>query len=171
MTKTDKFLFCLFLLLIFLSGFPFFDGIKLYLFCVPSGFVVQVLSGGTFRMDPGSVTLLWDGAEILMPPSCSGMTFFLLTALLFFFYGKWKWAWISYPFALLINGVRVLAVSAWTLRMEKQIPLPGPLQHQTVGLMIFLTSLLLLSAVIHLSFGCKIENNPEKTDEKNEQSS
>ena len=169
MTRSGNIIFAVLLLLILLCQFPFADVLKCYLFCVPTAFAVAgPLSGGTCSLTENAVRIAGPDAVILMPPSCSGITFFFLVCLLFLFFGKWKWMWCSYPFALLINGVRVLAVTAWTLKMESRIPLPGPFQHMMVGLIIFLSALIFLAFLLNgLNRGSQNVSGKPLNQEKN----
>ena len=150
MRVVDKVFFILFLLLILLSQFSFFDVIRLYGFSVPAGFlVVSPLSGGVFSFTGDAAVIRSPGLEILMPASCSGMTFYFILSLLFCSFGRWKWLWVCYPAAILLNGIRVLLVSFWIVNFSSKIPVSEGIQHQTIGLIFFLFFLLLTALLLN----------------------
>ena len=105
--------------------------------------------------------VILDNVRVLVPPSCSGMTFFLLAAFLFPVYGQWKYILLSYPYSLFINGLRILAVTGWTLHLEPLLPYPAEFQHQLVGIAVCLTALSVLSALL------KLHRNREKEKQRN----
>ena len=169
MTKIDKVLFIFFVLLTAVSQFSFFDGIRLFVFSVPAAFfVVGPLSGGVFSFREDAAVILTTDVEILMPSACSGLTFFLMLCLLFCCFGQWKLLWLCYPIAIAINGLRILLVVFWMKNVAVHLPLPLEFQHQTVGLVIFLLTLLSFSFLF--KFGMD-QNNSKKGQENSEQKS
>ena len=152
----NKVVCVLILLGIIFSQLPVADPVEFYLFCIPSAYCFAApLSGGYFYLEPGQAVIAFENYRILVPPSCSGMLFFLLLALLFPIYRKWQYVIISYPIALLANGLRIIAVSMWSIDFGTWIPLPGEFQHQFVGILIFLPVLLLIAFVLHLNSKCQ----------------
>ena len=146
MSNGNKLSCVLILLFALLSTLPLFDPIKLYLFCIPSAAgITAPLSGGTFSLEPGMAVIQLEGLKILVPPSCSGMTFCLILAFLFPVYGKWKYCFLSYPIALAANGLRILAAAEWPQFLKEYLPHHEEFLHQGAGIVIFLSVLLIAS--------------------------
>ena len=151
MTRGNKICCFLILVLLAVSGHALFDPVKLFGFCIPAAYCFTApLGGGTFTLEEGMAVVILENVRVLVPPSCSGMTFFLLAAFLFPVYGQWKYVLFGYPFSLFVNGIRILAVTGWTLHLESLFPYPAEFQHQLVGIAVFLTALAVLSVFLKL---------------------
>jgi len=126
--------------------------VRLHAFSLPAGWLVGLATGGSLELTREAAVVHCAKLNIVLSPSCAGFAFFLILCLSALIARREKFRFSLFPAAYFtavgVNALRILCVSAWETGMEKRFPLPHVLQHQVVGMCVFLLFLMMFYAVL-----------------------
>lgn len=130
------------------------------LFCRPVATVIALISDGQLNVTGNESVVITPGLKLRIPPSCSAFGFFLTLTFVLFWEGVRSrrpfFAAAVIPLAWLItimtNSFRIICVSRWEMYCRDLLPLPPLLQHQIIGMAVFLPMLIAAYALTSYYF-------------------